>query len=61
VTLDQAGGRRFLLAVFAQCCNTALCAYGTLDGAAYALVTAATVGAYIAGNVKQRDIEAKAP
>ena len=59
MTLDQIGGRRFLLAVFAQCCNAVLCWHGSIDGAAYALVTGATVGAYIVGNVQQRKIEAQ--
>ena len=49
------GGRRFILAVGAGVMSTALQWFGKLEpsGTAYAAVIAATVAAYITGNVME--------
>lgn len=56
MNFDYLGGRRFILTVVSGCSVTALQWWGKLDaaGSTYALVVAATVGAYIAGNVIQK-------
>lgn len=54
--LRTLGGRKFAVTVLAQLCATALQAAGKLDsgGTAYAMVMAATAGAFVAGNVAQK-------
>lgn len=58
------GGRRFLLALGAGAVTSVLQWFGKLDtgGTAYAATIAATVAAYITGNVvesnKDKDVEA---
>lgn len=59
LTLDQAGGRRFLLALVSGAGTFALCWCGRIDANAYMLTTLGIVGAYITGNVSQRKIEAQ--
>lgn len=51
MNLKAWGGRRFLLAVGCGLVTTALCWFGKIDGATYAMVIVATVGSFIAGNV----------
>lgn len=46
--------RKFLLALFAQAANVALCAYRLIDAGVYATCTAIIVGGYITGNVAQK-------
>ena len=54
MNLDTIGGRRFLLTLGCGAVTSLLTWFGKIDGATYSLVTIATVGAYIAGNVTQR-------
>ena len=58
MNFDALGGRRFLLALISGAGTFALCFAGKIDGNAYTLATIGIVGAYIAGNVSQRKIEA---
>lgn len=60
MTLDQLGGRRFLLTVISGAGTWVLCFMGKISGDVYSVVTIATVAAYITGNVAQRRIEAPA-
>lgn len=61
VTLDQAGGRRFLLTLVSGAGTWVLTWAGKIDGGVYSAVTIATVAAYIVGNVAQRSVESKTP
>jgi len=61
VNFDIFGGRRFLLVVVSGFGTFLLCWVGRIDGNAYFLTMAATVAAYITGNVAQRKVEAAAP
>ena len=56
MNLDTIGGRRFLLTLGCGAVTALLQWCGKLDpaGSTYALVTIATVAAYITGNVAQR-------
>lgn len=60
MNLEAFGGRRFLMSLGCGVATTLLQWFGKLDpaGSTYALVVVATVGAYIAGNVAQRKVEA---
>jgi hypothetical protein len=60
MSLDQLGGRRFLLTVISGAGTFLLCWQGKISDDVYSVVTIATVAAYITGNVAQRRIE-KAP
>lgn len=51
MNLHKLGGRRFLLALLSGALATLLCWFGKIDGAVYAAVVIATVGAFIGGNV----------
>jgi hypothetical protein len=53
---ESAGGRKFLVTVGCGVATTLLQLLGKLDaaGSTYALVTIATVGAFITGNVAQK-------
>jgi hypothetical protein len=59
---DKLGGRRFIITLGCGIATTVLQWAGKLDpaGSTYALVIVGTVGAYIAGNVAQRNAAAKA-
>lgn len=61
--IEQAGGRRFLMALGAGVSTTTLQWFGKLDpaGGTYAMVVIATVAAYITGNTVQKRDEAKRP
>lgn len=59
IDFDAYGGRRFLLTLLAQLINAALVFMGKIDTGSYVAVILGTVGAFIAGNVTQRYIEAK--
>jgi hypothetical protein len=61
MTLDQLGGRRFLLTVISGAGTWLLTWAGKIDGGVYSAVTIATVAAYIVGNVAQRKVEAGTP
>jgi hypothetical protein len=58
LTLDQIGGRRFLVTLVSGAGTFMLCWAGRIDANAYMLTTIGIVGAYITGNVSQRKIEA---
>lgn len=58
MTLDQIGGRRFLVTLVSGAGTFMLCWAGRIDANAYMLTTIGIVGAYITGNVSQRKIEA---
>ena len=51
MNLQTFGGRRFLLSIGSGLVTSILTWAGKIDGATYATVIIATVGAYIAGNV----------
>lgn len=55
--IESSGGRKFLLAVGAGTATTVLQWFGKLDpaGSTYALAIGSTVGAYIVGNVMQKN------
>ena len=59
--IESSGGRRFLLALGAGVCTTALQWFGKLDpaGTTYAMVIIGTVAAYITGNTVQKSAESK--
>ena len=65
MNLQAWGGRRFLLAAGAGVATSVLQWFGKLDvaGAAYAATIAATVAAYITGNVAENkhNVQSKAP
>lgn len=54
--IEQAGGRRFIMAMGAGITSTVLQWFGKLDaaGSNYVLLVIGTVGAYIAGNTWQK-------
>lgn len=53
--MDHLTSRKFILAVLALVSATGLCWLGHIADGVYATVVTATVGAYIAGNVLQKD------
>lgn len=63
VAIEQAGGRRFILALGAGVATTALQWFGKLDpaGSTYAMVVIGIVGAYVAGNTAQKIKSPDAP
>lgn len=61
MTLDQFGGRRFILALVSGGGTFLLCWAGRIDGSAYMLTTIGIVGGYITGNIAQKRIESRAP
>jgi hypothetical protein len=46
--------RKFLIALFAQSANVALCAFRLVDAGVYATCTAIIVGGYLTSNVVQK-------
>lgn len=51
------GGRKFLITLLSQILGFLLMWYTKIDPGVYATITVATVGAYIAGNVIQKNIK----
>lgn len=56
--ITRLGGRRFLLTVGCGLVTSILCWHGKINGAVYATVIVATVGAYITGNTIQKTQQA---
>lgn len=52
--IQQLGGRKFVATVGCGVATTALTWFAKIDAGTYALVTIATVGAFIGGNVMQK-------
>lgn len=61
MTLDQIGGRRFILALVSGAGTFLLCWAGRIDGNAYMLATLGIVGGYITGNIAQKRLESQSP
>lgn len=61
MTLEQFGGRRFILALVSGAGTFLLCWAGRIDGSAYMLTTIGIVGGYITGNIAQKRIESQSP
>lgn len=57
MTLDQLGGRRFVLALVSGAGTFVLCWCGRIDANAYSVVTIGIVGAYITGGTAQKFID----
>jgi hypothetical protein len=55
---EYVGGRRYLLCCATLLVTTVLVVMSKVSGEVYATVVLGTVGAYIAGNVAQRKVEA---
>lgn len=53
--------RKFILAMCSLASATGLVAFGHIADGVYSAVVIATVGAYIAGNVAQKQIQKVAP
>ena len=53
--MDRLTSRKFILSVLALMSATGLCWAGHIADGVYATVMVATVGAYITGNVLQKD------
>ena len=51
--------RKFLIALLTLVSATALCWFGHIADGVYSAVVIATVGAYIAGNVMQKQIQVR--
>lgn len=58
--LEKLGGRRFILTLGCGIATTVLTWFGKIDGAIYATVVIATVGAYITGNTTQKVMQKEA-
>ena len=52
--MNLVGYRKFIVTVLAQCCLTALCAFGMLTGGEFVAGMIATSGAFITLNVVQK-------
>lgn len=52
--MSRLTSRKFLLALFAQSANVALCACRLIDAGVYATCTAIIVGGYLTSNVVQK-------
>ncbi len=52
--LNAMGGRKFLATIGCGFATTLLCWFGKIDQGTYSMVTIATVGAFITGNVWQK-------
>lgn len=59
MNLDTLGGRKFLMTLLAQASCNVLVWAGKISDDVYSVVVLATVAAYVAGNVTQRQIESK--
>ena len=57
INISSVGGRRFLLTVISGAGTWLLAWSGKITGDVYAMVTIATVAAYITGNVAQKKFE----
>jgi hypothetical protein len=55
--VNTLGGRKFALALLSLASATALCCLQHISDGVYSAVVIATVGAYIAGNVAQKQIQ----
>ena len=51
--------RKFIVSICSLISVTGLCWFGHIDDGVYSAVVIATVGAYITGNVMQKNIETK--
>jgi len=57
--LERHGGRRFILAVGSLVISTIMLCFDKINGGEYVTLCLLTYGAYIGGNVAQKNIEAK--
>lgn len=55
--LIKYASRKFVLCLGCGVVTSALTYFGRIDGATYAVVTLGTIGAYITGNVSQKNKE----
>ena len=54
--MDKLISRKFILSMVVVISINLLCWYGRIDAGVYATIMVATVGAYITGNVTQKNI-----
>ena len=55
--MNRYGSRKFLLSCASLLSATGLVAFGSISDGVYSAVVIATVGAYIVGNVTQKQVE----
>jgi len=53
--LTFVGGRKFILSMISVLCTSVLCWFGKIDPGVFSVVMVATISAYMAGNVLQKE------
>jgi hypothetical protein len=56
--IEKLSSRKFIIAVLSLLSVSVLCWFGKIDAGVFATVAVATVGAYLAANVAQKQVEA---